>query len=194
MLCGKAVKQQHWSDVDSQHLLLSVQRLLTQTFASAPCIDLLAKYASWLKSLTAELQRQLSSHIMVMRVTQEQHFCLNQLCPHSYDPVTIVLLESKRKAYHMLSSPAAAAADGDIPLSSLSPLIEAATAVSNAPISPAPSQVISPCYFCCCPAPSNASMHTVDPVLQLYENQHIQVFQPACLELHTCYTCSCAAG
>ena len=131
------MEPKHWSDIDSQHLFHIVVKLLTGTFASAPCIDLLDRHGRWLRCNADVIQDQLSSVIKQLRSRVDLGFdsCSPHLAPEdSYDPVTLVLLESKRKAFQML-----------VNLSN--------GAGSVAPVSPSPAKVSkhcsSGCMKCC---------------------------------------------
>jgi len=138
VICGDTVEHKHWSDVDSQRLLSIVQQLLTQTFASAQCVTLLREHESWLTTCAEEVQVQLSSTIRLLRSTLDLDFSLDPNSEEGCDPVTLMLLESKRKAFQMLVNLATA---GNCP----SPSKNTATDAGTAPASPSPSKVSRPC-------------------------------------------------
>lgn len=138
MICGDTVDHKHWSDVDSQRLLSIVLQLLTQTFASAQCVTLLREHESWLRTCAEEVQVQLSSTIRLLRSTLDLEFSLDPNSEEGCDPVTLMLLESKRKAFEMLVNLAAA---GDTSSVCPSPSKNTATDAGNAPASPSPSKV-----------------------------------------------------
>ena len=155
MVCGESVQPKHWSDVDSQRLLSIVQQLLTQTFASAPCITLLEDHKSWLKICAEEVEVQLSSTIRLLRSRVELDHSLNLKLDQSHDPVTLMLLESKRKAFQMLVKMATAE---DTSSACPSPPTNTATDASTAPASPSPSKVSR---LCTAAAAQAASMHCI---------------------------------
>ncbi len=142
MICGDTVEHKHWSDVDSQRLLSIVQQLLTQTFASAPCVTLLRDHESWLRTCVEEVQVQLSSTIRLLRSTLDLDFSLNPNPEQSCDPVTLMLLESKRKAFRMLVNLATADDTSSVCPSTSK---NTATDAGTAPASPSPSKVSRPC-------------------------------------------------
>ena len=142
MICGDSVEPKHWSDVDSQRLLSIVQQLLTQTFASADCATLHRDYNSWLRTCAQEVQVQLSSTIRLLRGRIDLDFSLNLNPEESCDPVTLILLESKRKAFKMLVSLATA---DDTSSVFPSPSRNTATDTSTAPASPSPFKVSRAC-------------------------------------------------
>jgi len=138
VICGDTVEHKHWSDVDSQCLLSIGLQALTQTFASAQCVTLLRKHESLLRTCAEEVQVQLSSTIRLLRSTLDLDFSLDSNLKESCDPVTLMLLESKRKAFEMLVNLATAGDTSSVcPSPSKNPAIDAGTA----PVSPSPSKV-----------------------------------------------------
>ena len=155
------MEPKHWSDIDSQYLFKIVLKLLTDTFASAPCMEMLRRHESWLRCNSDVIQDQLSSIIKQMRSRVDLGFdsCSPHLPPKdSHDPVTLVLLESKRKAFQMLVKLADAAG-------------------SIAPVSPLPAKVSrrcsSGCMKCCTEGQLNVSSVICMEV-------HLQHASPAC--------------
>lgn len=131
MICGEDAEAKHWSDVDSQQLFDMVLQLLTQTFVAAPCQDLLRKEQSWLRVTAEETQVQLLSQIRALRSRLDSDLGRSDVVADtSYDPVTLVLLESKRKAFQDLVSLAPADTDSCSP-----------SPTSTVPATPTPAKV-----------------------------------------------------
>lgn len=156
VICGESVEPKHWSDVDSQCLLSVVQQLLTQTFASALCITQLTEHKNWLKTCAEEVEVQLSSTIRLLRSRIDlDHSQLKLNLDQSHDPVTLMLLESKRRAFQMLVELAVAEdTSSACPSSSRNTADDANTA----PASPSPSKVSR---LCTAATPQAASMYCI---------------------------------
>lgn len=148
VICGDTVEPKHWSDVDSRQLLDIVKQLLTNTFASADCVDLLKGHEAWLRICAEEVQIQMLSTVRLLRSKVELNFSLKLDLEGSVDPVTIMFLESQRKAFQMLVDLAPVDnASSDCP----SPSRNITTGASTAPASPSPFKVSRPCTIdsCC---------------------------------------------